>query len=189
MGQALFRFYEELNDRLPPDKRKRDFDVPLEGKETALEIIKKLGVPLAEVDLLLVNGQSVDLDHRVEDGDRVSVYPVFERLNIKGVSRVRENPLRTLRFIVDGELEGLARSLAKLGVEVWFRGDLNEVQIQDLAKEEQRILLTERGDFPGLHGLERRVLLKPGSVQEQLAQVMEALDLTEETLRERHHER
>jgi len=184
MGKALFRFYEELNDRLPPDRKKRDFEVPLEGEETAREIIDKLGVPPAEVDLLLVNGQSVDLDHGVDDGDRVSVYPVFERLNIKGVSRVRANPLRMLRFIVGTELKGLARSLAGLGLDACIRSDLNEAQIRKLVKEEQRILLTERGDFPGWRGLERKIVLKPGSLQEQITQVMEALDLTEDALQE-----
>lgn len=189
MGKALFRFYEELNDRLPPDMRKRDVEVSLEGEETAREIIERLGVSPVEVDLLLVNGQSVDLDHGVGDGDRVSVYPVFERLNIKGVSRIRENPLRTLRFIVDSELKGLARSLAERGLDVCIRGDLYGAQVQRLAKEERRILLTEREDFPGLQGLERRIVLKPGSLEEQTAQVMEALDLMEDTLQERQDER
>jgi uncharacterized protein len=177
MGQALFRFYEELNDCLPPDKRKRDFEVPIEGKETAREIIKKLGVPPAEVDLVLANGRSVDLDHVVEEGDRISVYPVFESLNIKGVSRVRENPLRKLRFIVSSELKGLAQSLAGLGLDVCFRGDLDREQTRHLAKEEQRILLTERGDLPGSQRLDRMIVLKPGSLQEQVTQIIEALDL------------
>jgi sulfur carrier protein ThiS len=184
MGTALFRFYEELNDRLPREKRKRDFEVPLEGEETAREIIKKLGVPPAEVDLLLVNGQSVGLDHGVKEGDRVSVYPVFERLDIRGLSRVREDPLRRLRFIVDNELEGLAQSLTEMGLDVCFRGDFSGAQIRQLAREEHRILLTERGNFPRLQGLDRMIVLKPGSVQEQIAQLIESLDLRENTLQE-----
>jgi sulfur carrier protein ThiS len=188
VSKALFRFYEELNDRLPTYMRKRDVEVPLEGEETAREIIEKLGVSPAEVDLLLVNGQTVDLDHGVGDGDRVSVYPVFERLNIKGVSRVRENPLRTLRFIVDRKLSALARSLAELGLDVCNRGNLNEAQVRKLAKEERRILLTEGEDSADLQGLERRIVLKPASIQEQIAQIMEALDLAENTLQERQDE-
>jgi sulfur carrier protein ThiS len=188
VSKALFRFYEELNDRLPTYMRKRDVEVPLEGEETAREIIEKLGVSPAEVDLLLVNGQTVDLDHGIGDGDRVSVYPVFERLNIKGVSRVRENPLRTLRFIVDRKLNGLARSLAELGLDVCYRGNLNEAQVRKLAKEERRILLTEGEDSADLQGLERRIILKRAPVQEQIAQIMEALDLAENTLQERRDE-
>ena len=37
-------------------------------------MIESLGVPHAEVDLILVNGESVGFDYIVQDGDRVSVY-------------------------------------------------------------------------------------------------------------------
>jgi len=68
MGTVLIRFYEELNDWLPPGKRKRDFEVPLNGKETVREIIETLGVPAEQVDLLLVNGQSAALEEVVKEG-------------------------------------------------------------------------------------------------------------------------
>jgi sulfur carrier protein ThiS len=174
MGKALFRFYEELNDRLPPGQRKKDFEVSLEGKETAREIIEKLGVPPAEVDLLLVNGRPVGLDDVVQEGDRISVYPVFERLNIKGVSRVREKPLRKLKFIVDKDLGGLAESLQAMGLDVTFRDD----------RVGERILLTQRSDLPGSQGLERMLVLKPGSLHEQVTQVIHALDLGEDSAQE-----
>jgi hypothetical protein len=189
MGMVLIRFYEELNDFLPPGKRKRDFEVPLNGKETVQKIIEKLGVPRALVDLLLVNGQSASFDNVVGEGDRISVYPVFERFNIKGVSRVREKPLRELRFIVDSDLKALAQALKCLGLDVGFREDLDSGQILQAAKAEHRILLTARGDFPGFHKLDRTLVLKPGSLSEQVHQVIDALDLGIEPEQESYHER
>jgi uncharacterized protein with PIN domain len=62
--------------------------------------------------------------------------------------------------------------------------DFSGAQIQQLAREEHRILLTERGNFPRLQGLDRMIVLKPGSVQEQIAQLIESLDLREDTLQE-----
>jgi sulfur carrier protein ThiS len=177
MGKALFRFYEELNDGLPPGKRKRDFEVPLEWKETAREVIENLGVQPEEVDLLLVNGQSVDLDYVVEEGDRISVYPAFERLDIKGVSRVREKPLRRLKFIVDKELEALAESLKGLGLDVCFRGDLGREQILRIAKEERRILLTQEERLLESQEIDRMIVLKRGPIHELVHQVIHALDL------------
>jgi hypothetical protein len=59
------------------------------------------GVPHTEVDLILVNGRSVGFDHRLEDGDRVSVYPVFEALDVTPVVRLRPRPLREPRFVLD----------------------------------------------------------------------------------------
>ena len=189
MAEALFRFYEELNDGLPPGKRKRDFGVSLKGKETLREILERLGVPAARVDLVLVNGRSAALDDVVREGDRISVYPVFERLDIEGVSRVREKPLRRLRFIVDNDLKGLAQSLERLGLDVLYDEDLRGEEILQAAKKENRILLTLKRELAGSQELERMMVLKPGSLREQTHQVIDALDLGVERVQESEHER
>jgi len=189
MAQVLCRFYEELNDCLPPDKRKKDFEVSLKGKETLREILENLGVPAARVDLLLVNGRSAALDDVVGEGDRISVYPVFERLDIEGVSRVREKPLRRLRFIVDKDLKALAQSLERLGLDVRSDEDLRGEEIVQEARKERRILLTLKSELPGSQELDRMIVLKPGSLREQVHQVIDALDLRDERGQKREHER
>lgn len=79
---AVFRFYEELNDHLPPHRRKRPFIVEFEGEPTVGALIAALGVPAVEIDLLLVDGESADFECRLTGGERVAVYPVFERFDI-----------------------------------------------------------------------------------------------------------
>src|SRR6266496_3128709 len=111
MTFARFRFYEELNDFLAPDRRKRDFDVRCAREATVKNAIESLGVPHTEVELILVNGHSVDFSYRMRDGDRVSVYPMFEAFDIEPLLRVRPQPLRATRFIADSHLGGLARLL------------------------------------------------------------------------------
>jgi len=76
-------------------KKKLCFD--LKEPTTVGEAIAALGIPSGEVDLILVNGESVGFEHRLRDGDRVSVYPIFERFDISGVTQVREKPLIKLR--------------------------------------------------------------------------------------------
>jgi len=90
---ACFRFYEELNDYLPAQKRKIAFSLSLKGPTTIKEAICFLGVPPEEVDLALVNGESVPFDHIINKGDRVSIYPIFESLDISKVTRLRDKPL------------------------------------------------------------------------------------------------
>src|SRR5271169_546914 len=82
-ARALFRFYEELNDFLPWQRRKRDFDYRCARGATVKNAIEALGVPHTEVELILVNGESVDFGYLVRDGDRISVYPKFEALDIQ----------------------------------------------------------------------------------------------------------
>ena len=52
-----------------------------------------MGVPSDEVDLVLVNGESVPFDHIIGEGDRISIYPIFESLDISSVTRLRDKPL------------------------------------------------------------------------------------------------
>ena len=69
-----------------------------------LAALLSLGVPLSEVDLILVNDDPVAADHPVSNGDRVSVYPVFESFDITPLVRLRSEPLRRVRFVVDPDL-------------------------------------------------------------------------------------
>ena len=94
---VLFRFYEELNDYLPEKARKKELRSDLNKPTPVGKAIAALGIPSGEVDLILVNGESVGLGHRLKNGDRVSVYPIFERFDISGVTKVREKPLIKLR--------------------------------------------------------------------------------------------
>jgi sulfur carrier protein ThiS len=94
---VLFRFYEELNDYLPEKARKKELRSDLNKPTPVGKAIAALGIPSGEVDLVLVNGESVGLGHRLRDGDRVSVYPIFERFDISGVTKVREKPLIKFR--------------------------------------------------------------------------------------------
>jgi hypothetical protein len=93
-SEALFRFYEELNYHLPEEARKKEGPFRFEKTTTVREAIELIGIPANEVDLILVNGVSVDFGYLLKDGDRVSVYPIFERVDISGVTKVREKPLR-----------------------------------------------------------------------------------------------
>jgi hypothetical protein len=72
-----------------------------------------MGVPHTEVDLILVNGESVDFAYRVRDGDRISVYPVFEALDIAAVTRLRPEPLREVRSVLDVHLGRLAKLFSR----------------------------------------------------------------------------
>jgi hypothetical protein len=90
---AEFRFYEELNDHLPTHRRKRPFTVEFEGEPTVGELIAALGVPAAEVDLMLVDGESADFERRLTGGERVAVYPIFERFDITPMVSLPGRPL------------------------------------------------------------------------------------------------
>ena len=63
MTQATFRFYEELNDFLPAERRRQSFTCECAQGATVKHMIEALGIPHTEVELVLLNGESVGLDH------------------------------------------------------------------------------------------------------------------------------
>ncbi|HEX2242632.1 MAG TPA: Mut7-C RNAse domain-containing protein [Gammaproteobacteria bacterium] len=146
MPSAHFRFYEELNDFLPPSKRKVEFEQEFAGRPAVKDIIEALGVPHTEVDLILIDGKSVDFSTPLVDGAHVSVYPMFEALDITPLLRVRARPLRTSRFVLDAHLGRLARYLRLLGFDAWYRNDYDDRTLARICQSERRILLTrDRG--------------------------------------------
>jgi len=142
MRVAEFRFYEELNDFLPADRRKRSFPYYFRGTPSVKDTIEAIGVPHTEVDLVLVDGQSVGFEHRLTGGERVAVYPVFERLDVSQITRLRPAPLRITRLVVDVHLGTLARYLRLLGFDTVWRNDLEDEAIIRQSVEEGRIILT-----------------------------------------------
>jgi uncharacterized protein with PIN domain/sulfur carrier protein ThiS len=142
MHAVSIRFYEELNDFLDPEKRKKEYQVPFMIKRTVKDLIEGEGVPHVEVDLILVNSEPVGFDHHVREGDRISVYPEFELIDISPVNRLRPKPLRQTRFIVDANLGRLSRYLRMLGFDTRFDMNLHDEDIIRIATEEKRIILT-----------------------------------------------
>jgi hypothetical protein len=95
--EARFRFYEELNDCVPEGSRKIETPYWFSKPSTIKEAIESFGIRPDDVDLVLVNGVSVDFGYLLKDGDCVSVYPVFERFDISSITKVREKPLNKIR--------------------------------------------------------------------------------------------
>lgn len=139
---AYFRFYEELNDFLPPEKRKISFLHQFAAKSALKDIVESLGVPHAEIDLALVNGKSVDFNYQVEEHDYVSIYPVFELFDISSIIHLRPLPLRITRFILDVHLGKLARYLRLLGFDTLYQSNFKDKEIITIAQNEKRIILT-----------------------------------------------
>lgn len=146
MPKARLRFYAELNDLLPRRIRRVPFDHTFGDRSSVKHIIEALGVPHTEVDLILVNGRSVDFSYLLKDGDRISIYPVFETFDISPLVRLRPQPLREPCFILDTHLGKLAAYLRMLGFDTRYGNSYEDGELALIASEEKRIILTrDRG--------------------------------------------
>jgi uncharacterized protein with PIN domain len=174
---CIVRFYAELNDFFPPERRQVPFRHFFFGRPTVKDLIEGLGVPHTEVDLILVNGDSVDFGYHVEDGDFISVYPVFESLDISPVSRVRPEPLRRPRFVLDGHLGRLAAYLRLLGFDAYYEPNLPDETLARISSQERRILLTRDRGLLKRSQVTHGYLVRESEPREQLAEVVRRFDL------------
>ena len=174
---AQFRFYEELNDFLFPSKKKTLFSYQFNGTPSIKDVIEGMGVPHTEVDLILVNGISVGFDYHLLHGDHVSVYPVFESLDISPIVLLREKPLRKSTFILDVHLGKLARSLRMLGFDSLYRNDYEDSEIISISVKEKRIILTRDQDILKRRAVTRGYLIRSTSLEEQIHEVLSRFDL------------
>jgi hypothetical protein len=176
-AHATFRFYAELNDFLPRERRQRDFGYRCARAATVKNAIEALGVPHTEVELVLVDGQSVDFSRLVRDADRISVYPKFEAFDVSALLRVREQPLRVLRFVADAHLGGLARLLRMLGFDTLFRNDYMDSEVRAVSIVEGRVVLTRDRELLKSRGITHGCFVHALRPQDQLREIVDRLQL------------
>ncbi len=177
MAQATFRFYAELNDFLPKNRRFTAFAVPFELPASVKHMIESLGVTHTEVDLILANGEPVDFSYIVQDGDRISVYPVFESLDISPASRLRPEPLRSPRFVLDAHLGRLAVYLRMLGFDALYRNDYADDELALVSSQENRILLTRDRGLLKRSLVSRGYYVRQQDPRRQAIEVVQRFDL------------
>ena len=176
-AESFFRFYAQLNDFLPAAKRQIAFSHSFQGRVSIKHLIEALGVPHPEIDLVLVNGQSVGFSYLVQDGDWISVYPAFESIDTTPLVRVRPQPLREPRFVLDTHLGRLAAYLRMLGFDTLYRNDYADEELAQITSREARILLSRD------RGLLKRCVVTHGycvresASRRQLVEVLRRFDL------------
>ncbi len=177
MATAHVRFYEELNDFLPPSLRKVDIHHHFERRGSVKDMIESIGVPHTEIELILVNGRSVGFSHIVEDGDRISVYPMFETLDVSPLICLRPEPLRETRFVVDCNLGRLARYLRLLGLDCLYENSFDDETVARISHEQHRIVLTRDRRLLHRKIITHGFFVRKVDPKQQVREVLKRLDL------------
>jgi uncharacterized protein with PIN domain len=141
------------------------------------DMIEAFGVPHTEVDLILIDGESVDFSYVVQDGDRVAVYPVFESLDIQPLLRVRPRPLRQPRFVLDAHLGRLAAYLRMMGFDTLYRNDYGDAELARISQDEHRILLTRDRGLLKRSAVTHGCYVRETDARRQLKEVLDRFDL------------
>lgn len=174
---AEFRFYEELNDFLPPVRRQQTLNYRFGGTPGIKDAIEAQGIPHTEVELIVVNGESVGFEYRLKAGDRVAVYPMFEALDITPLLKLRAKPLRDPRFVIDVNLGKLAKRLRLFGFDCLYRNDFQDHEIVDLARKQHRIVLTRDRRLLYASNITHGYFVRSVQIDRQIDEVLRRFDL------------
>jgi uncharacterized protein len=177
MKTAWLRLYAELNDFLPPRTRQQPLAHSFAGRTSVKDAIEAQGVPHTEIDLILVNGQSVDFSYLLDDGDRVSVYPVFEAFDVQLLTRLRREPLRVVRFVLDGHLGRLAAYLRLAGFDTAYQTHCGDEDLARTSAETHRILLTRDLALLKRSRVTHGYWVRATDPRQQLVEVLRRFDL------------
>ena len=149
----------------------------LAEKTSIKDVIESCGVPHPEVDLILIDEQTVGFDHTLATDTKVEVCPVENR----GTDRT-EKRLQTIgiaRFVADGHLGGLTRNLRLLGFDVAYEQNADDRQLLEVMARENRALLT-RDRRLLIHAIvEHGYYPRSQNADEQTIEVIRRFDLLE----------
>lgn len=175
--RASFRFYAELNDHLPKEFHSLDIVHEFASPVPVHACLERFRVPVAEVDLILANSISAPFSYLVQDGDRISVYPVFESIDISSVLRIRARPLRNLRFVLDGRLNRLSEALRRMGFDCTCDHAASPSDLIRIQHQERRVLLTRDARILAGGHVDRGYVLRSDDCRRQIVEVLRRFDL------------
>ena len=153
---------DELELFLRPRYRHAPIRVACDGISSLGHVVQELGVPLTEVGGMRVNEVPALPEYRLTGGDVVRVEPV-----------PRPQPLADARFVLDVHLGTLARRLRLLGIDAAYSNDADDDALIELAREEERVLLTQDRGLLCRRALRRGAFVRGDKPDDQLSDVLD----------------
>jgi uncharacterized protein len=173
---ASVRFHGSLYDFLPAARRQSTLLCALESSPSVKDLVEAIGVPLPEIDLRIVDGQSVDFSYRLRDGDRVAAYPLIRR-STSAKPCASDLPQTKPRFIADVHLGRLTAYLRLAGFDTKYRNDYPDDEIVAISASEDRVLLTRDVGVLKHSIVMRGRFLRETQPARQLVEVLRDFDL------------
>lgn len=174
---AEFRFYHELNDFLPKEQRGQTFLYRFNGNPGIKDPIEVFGVPHTEVNLIIINDEPVGFGYKLQNADRVAVYPVCVGIDTIITTATLREPPQTIAFVADVNVGKLARLLRLLGFDTLFANSFSDKEIVELAASEQRIILTRDRRLLYAKAVSHGYWVRSVIPQQQLGEVVGRFDL------------
>ena len=174
-AHATIRFHGDLAALATNTDQHGAATVVLAHPRSVKDAIESCGVPHTEVDVVAVEGGSVDFTHRLSDGAAVDVYGRGVGTGLR--SRVGPQPLPA-RFTLDVHLGRLAGRLRLLGFDAAYRNDVDDAALAAQSVRERRWLLTRDRGLLMRAMVSHGYLLRSTDPAQQVHEVIRRFDLS-----------
>lgn len=175
--RVTLRFYGDLNGFLYENHNGKSFERALPESTSVKDLIEGCGIPHTEVDLISADGDFVDFSFTIQGGERVSVYPFFNSLDIDPSKRLQKPRLSNPKFVVDVNLGKLARYLRMAEFDTAYQNDFQDEELIEIMSNEKRTLLTRDRKLLMRNVVQSGYLPRSDQAAEQLEEVMKRFDL------------
>jgi uncharacterized protein with PIN domain len=98
-------------------------------------------------------------------------------MDITPLIRLRPQPLREVRFVLDGHLGRLAAYLRMLGFDTWYQNHVEDAVLAQISKNERRILLTRDQGLLKRSAVTHGYWVRATAPREQLRETIQRFDL------------
>ncbi len=142
MNRASFRFHGEINLFLPRPRRHTTIFHPFDWRASIKDMVESLGVPHSEIEVLLVDGMTVDFEYIVQPDAEIDVYGTLADAPVVPLTPLRPPLTGKPRFVLDTHLGRLASYLRMIGFDTLYRNDYPDDELALISSSEQRVLLT-----------------------------------------------
>jgi uncharacterized protein len=179
MPEAVFHFYNELNEFLSNDNKWKDIHVTFIGHETVKHVLEALGVPHTEVDIILVNGASVDFSERLEDGNQVEIFSGSTRVGNTSIIHLQPETAAEPRFVADGHLGKLVTYMRLLGFDVLYDNDSDDEMLAKISCSQDRVLLTRDRGLLKRNQVQFGYFVRAKVPQKQVVEVLQRFNIAD----------
>lgn len=156
MSEIKFTFEGELNDFFLQREKHSPISHSISHPTSIKDVIESLGVPHPEVDIIIVDNQSVDFSYKVTHGDVIFIYPHNVHLQTSPIIHLAPQNQDIPTFVVDTHLGKLASYLRMLGFDTIYQNNYGDQRLAEISYLEDRTLLSR--DL----GLLKRKVVKRG---------------------------
>ncbi len=138
--RVRLKFHDDLTFFFKSKTTSEVIERNLGEKTSVKDVIESCGVPHPEVDLILLNGEPVDFSYPIAKDADIDLYSVQSQRPLFKEKRLQARSI--MRFVADGHLGTLARSLRLLGFDVAYERQAQDRQLLRVMEREDRALLT-----------------------------------------------